>query len=128
MINKRHLLLGGVGIVKGKIRNDGAAMVAVCDTLEPFLSGCFSDVSFDTISVTIRYSAETIDEVEIGRIDKTHRELPVAVQVAISDLQAIQSEPEVLQSAFQNQALKALSAVAEKFDLLRLREMLNHFT
>lgn len=128
MINKRHLLLGGVGLVKGKIRNDGTAMVAVCDTLEPFLSNCFSGVSFDAVSVIVRYGAETIDDVEIGRIDKIHRELPVAVQVAISDLQSIQSEPLALQSAFQNQALKALNAVAEKFDLLLLREVVKHFT
>ena len=41
---------------------------------------------FDIVSVIVRYGVETIDDIEIRRMDKIHRELSVAVQVAISDL------------------------------------------
>ena len=124
MKQKRHLLIGGVGLVKGKIRNDGIAMVAVCDFLEPLLAGCLNDAPFDTISLIIRYGAESKDEIEIGRIDQFHAELPVAVQVDIAEFQSIQSDSTELRSAFLAQTIRALHAVAEKYNLRELTGIL----
>jgi hypothetical protein len=34
---KRTILIGAIGLIKGTVRNDGQAMLTVCDELEPHL-------------------------------------------------------------------------------------------
>lgn len=118
-LQKRRLLIGGVSLIRGRLRNSGMAMVRVCDSLEPLMSAWLADAPFHTISLIVRYGTSTTAEVEIGRIDKRHSELPVAVQVALSDLQDVQSDETQLDEIFCSHTLRALEGVGLRYSLGR---------
>ena len=117
IMEKRHILIGGVALIKGRLRNDGMAMVRVCDSLEPAMVSWLSAAPFDTVSLIVRYGTNTTDDVEIGRINRRYSELPVAVQVALSELQAAQSDEASLDSVFRHHALRALREVGIRYSL-----------
>lgn len=117
MNNQRHILVGAVSLVKGKVRNDGMAMVAVCDALEPVVADWLANAPFKTVSLIIRYGSEGTDEVDIGPIDSSHCELPVSVQVALSDVQALGMDPEGMESFLHQHTLRALAAVGQRYSL-----------
>ena len=119
---KRHILIGGVALIKGRIRNDGMSMVRICDLLEASVASWISDAPFDTISLIVRYGEDTTDGVEIGAINTRHSELPVAVQVALSELQSAQSDADELDSIFRHHTLRALREVGSRFALGPLTE------
>ena len=107
---------------KGRLRNGGMSMVRVCDSLERSVASWISEAPFNTISLIVRYGEDTTDEIEIGAINTRHSELPVAVQVALSELQAVQSEEEELDSIFRHHTLRALKEVGLRYSLGELQE------
>ena len=56
--HKRRLLIGGAGVVKGRVANSGRLMVSICDEIEPILesSGWFPAAPFQTVSLITRPS------------------------------------------------------------------------
>ncbi len=117
MKQTRHLLIGGVALVPGRLRNAGPAMVAVCDRLEPLLAkaGWFPQAPFSTISLIFRFSAESTPTVEFQPINIQHNELPVAVALNMSDLMG-KSEAELI-SQFMEATLGALRDIALRYEL-----------
>jgi hypothetical protein len=61
MTNQRILLIGGVSLVKGRVREAGPAMREICDELEPLLQDIDFVVNapFNTISMIIRFGKKT---------------------------------------------------------------------
>lgn len=114
---KRHILIGGVALIKGRVSNVGMAMVRVCDSLEPSMVSWLADAPFHTVSIIVRFGAHTTDLVEVGRISKKHSELPVAVQVALSELQDVQSDETRLDSILRDHTLRALREVGIRYSL-----------
>ncbi len=114
---KRHILIGGVSLVKGRVRNIGMAMVRVCDSLELSMGSWLADAPFHTVNIIVRFGAHTTDKIEVGRINKKHSELPVAVQVALSELQDVQSDETLLDSIIRYHTLRALCEVGIRYSL-----------
>ncbi len=116
MTTKRHLLIGAVGLVKGNVRDDGKAMVSVCDEFEPYLSNMklLAKAPFDVISLILRYGTKEADP-EIGRINKRYSELEVAVELSMEMVRVLNYDD--LRQKIRAVTLLALIAVSEKYDL-----------
>lgn len=114
----RRILIGGVGLVRGRVRDVGPAMVAVCDRLEPELerSGWFPSAPFACVNHVIRFGTEHSAEPEIGRVSRDG-ELPTAIEVPMKEFQAVARDPHQLQEAVLSATLPALRAVGERHRL-----------
>jgi hypothetical protein len=115
----RHLLIGGVGLVRGSVQNAGVAMVAICDGLQPHLatSGWFPKAPFHCVSLIIRFAEATNLTAELGTISRRHRELAVSVDLNIREAQAVASSVPSLTALFRSATISALRAVAERYNL-----------
>lgn len=119
MAHNRKLVIGGVALVKARLKNDGHAMVQVCDELEPVLlnSGWFPTAPFRLVSLIIRYGLKTESEPQFQRISKTHGDLPIAVEVDTHHLLDIHKEPERLKAFLKRVTIDCLLSVARRHDL-----------
>lgn len=113
---KRKLLIGAVGLVKGSVRNGGKAMVAVCDEFEPKLdqSDFLGMAPFKVISLILKYGTEW-GMPQIGRINKSHSELEVAVEIPMVEVRML-DEAELIE-VVRNAVIETLRAVATKYSL-----------
>jgi Immunity protein 39 len=116
METKRNLLIGAIGLVKGKVRDGGKAMVSICDELEPhFLSSKFLEKApFQVISLIIRYGYKH-GKPEIGKINKRYSELEVAIELPMEEIKGLKYD--ALRSHFRTSTLESLIAVAHQYDL-----------
>jgi hypothetical protein len=114
---KRHLLIGAVGLVKGGVREDGRAMVSICDELEPFFisESPLQGAPFDVVSVILRYGTQSSEAPEIGRINRAHSELEVAVELPMQEIKALSYQE--LRERFKEVTLDALIGVAKRYGL-----------
>jgi hypothetical protein len=119
MAHNRKLVIGGVALVKARLKNDGPAMVQVCDELEPVLisSGWFPAAPFRWVGLIIRYGLKTESEPHYQRINQTHGDLPIAVEVDTHHLLEIHTEPARLKAFFKRVTIDCLLSVARRYDL-----------
>jgi Immunity protein 39 len=111
------IVLGGVGLVKGSIRNAGSVMVEICQELNPIMlrDGFLANAPFKLLSGIIRYGTKCDSFPEKPRIDKRHHELQFAVEVNMPELRAF-SRTQVKQS-FLQVLRPALYSISAEFDL-----------
>jgi hypothetical protein len=114
---QKPLLIGGVSLVKGRVRDAGRAMVKISNDLE----GTFESTSyvanapFKTVSLILRFGLQTNLEPEYTRIDKRHNELHVAVELNMADLSTCNYEQ--LEELFMIATLKVLVDAGKKYHL-----------
>lgn len=86
--DKRMLLIGGVSLIKGRVRDAGLVMQEVCNDLEPLLKeiGFLNNAPFETISMIIRFGEKTDLTPDYAPINTRYSELPVAVEKKLADL------------------------------------------
>jgi hypothetical protein len=119
MAHNRKLVIGGVALVKARLKNTGPAMTQVCDELEPVLigSGWFPAAPFRWVGLIIRYGLKTESEPHYQRINKKHGDLPIAVEVDTHHLLDIHTEPERLKAFFKRVTIDCLLSVARRHEL-----------
>ena len=112
---KKELLIGAVGLVKGNVRNDCQAMVAVSKNLEPEFEATeyLKAAPFDVVSLILRYG-EHWGEVEVGKINR-HQEIEVAIELPMSEVRMMDYEN--LTETVMKTTLKSLIATGKKYDL-----------
>lgn len=117
MAEQRILLIGGVSLIKGRVREAGLAMKEICDELEPFLNeiGFVDDAPFKTVSLIIRFGEKTDLTPDYDPINKRHSELPVAVEMELASLRT--ASKEVVKNAFVKATIDVLIDVAQKYNL-----------
>ena len=115
-MGNRELLIGAVASVKGRVKDDGKAMVRVCDELEQYFKkdNFLSNAPFDVISLIIHYGNNTIHVSEIGKINK-HSELEVSVQIAMDSLAKLDYIN--LEDTIRKTTLHAIIQVGQKYNL-----------
>ena len=113
---KRELLIGAVGLVKGSVKNGGKAMVNVCDELDPEFERIrfLENAPFAVVSLIIRYGANW-GVPELGRINRRHAELEVAIEVPMSDVRMLDESR--LTAVVRKLVLESLVEVAMKYGL-----------
>ncbi len=119
MSRHRKLGLSGVALVKARIRNDVAALTDVRDRLESLIirSHWFPGPPFEWITIAIRYGLKNEDEPHFGRISKRYGDLPLSIELDTHDLLEADKKQQWLSDLFEGAALKALSAVATRYNL-----------
>ena len=116
MTMKRHLLIGAVGLVKGNVRDDGKAMVSVCDELEPIFKDRdpLAGAPFSVVSLILRYGTSQTPP-QIGRINKRHSELEVAVELSMAVVKKLSYDE--LRKQVRTATLESLVSIAVKYGL-----------
>lgn len=117
MAHNRKLVIGGVSLVKARLRHDIQAMAEVRDELEPVLakSDFFAGAPFTWVGLVIRFGLENNAVPSYRPVNKTHGDLPVAIEIDVQPL--IRVEEVVMKRAVRKAALTALLHVADKFKL-----------
>jgi hypothetical protein len=117
MSDPRILLIGGVSLIKGRVKEAGLAMKEICDDLEPLLKeiGFVDNAPFKTVSMIIRFGEKTDLTPDYEPISKRHSELPVAVEMELASLRM--ASKDVVKSAFVKATIDVLLDVARKYDL-----------
>jgi hypothetical protein len=117
MAHNRKLVIGGVAVVKAKLKHDVAAMSAVRDEIESLLvqSDFFAAAPFKWIGLVIRFGLENKLEPVYQRINKTHGDLPVSIEVDTHPL--LGADIETIKVVFRRATIEALLHVAQKYNL-----------
>ena len=112
------LLIGGSGLIRGRVRNFGRALAELSYEIgdEIKAKSLLTNAPFDCISMIVRYGHEALKCPEVGRIN-SHRELEVSVQASLAELQAAAGDVPKLKLTIEPYVRRAISAVAEKFEL-----------
>ncbi|MEH6713913.1 MAG: Imm39 family immunity protein [Paraglaciecola polaris] len=121
-MSKYPVLIGGVGLIKGRIKNIGQAMVSVCDEVKPVIeqSNAFEGMPFNEINMVIRWAEESINEPEIGPLRKTKQSLEVATTISLREGKAVENNPEQLKSLVKAELAKVLKAIEVKYGLCQV--------
>lgn len=122
-MSKYPVLIGGVGLVKGRIKNIGQAMVSVCDEIKPLIeqSNAFDCMPFKEINMVIRWAEESINEPEIGPLRKSKQSLEVATTISLSEGKAVENDTEELKSLVKFELGKVLKAIEVKYGLCKIQ-------
>lgn len=118
-MNNYPVLIGGVGLVKGRIKNIGQAMVSVCDEVKTVIeqSNAFEDMPFKEINMVIRWAEESVSEPEIGPLHKSKQSLDVATTISLREGKAVENNPDRLKSLVKAELTKALNSIEVKYGL-----------
>lgn len=102
----------------GRLKNAGAAMVEVCDELDPVLTATkFAEKApFKYVSLIIRYDIKNDTKPKYQGIAKKYGELRIAVELDMTLLKSA-SKNGTLKTVFQIATLDALIDVGEKYQL-----------
>jgi hypothetical protein len=117
------VLIGGVSLVKGRIKNIGQAMIAVCEEVKPAIeqSNAFDGMPFKEINMVIRWAEESISEPEIGPLRKSTQSLEVATTIGLYEGKAVENNPDQLKSLIRAELVKVLNAIEVKYGLRQVR-------
>ncbi|TCI01299.1 hypothetical protein EZV61_18670 [Corallincola luteus] len=116
------VLIAGVGLVKGRIKNIGQAMASVCDEVKPLIeqSKAFDAMRFKEINMVIRWAEESINEPEIDPLRKSKKSLEVATTISLREGKAVENDPEQLKSLVKAELGKVLNAIEVKYGLCHI--------
>ena len=116
-LNIRNLVVGGVSLVKCKVKRYGPAILAARNKIETALeeNGYLAEAPFRTVSLILRFGTYNNPTPEIGKIDSRRRLLPVAVELDANDLATIDLQG--LERHFHGVMIEVLCDVAANFDL-----------
>jgi len=116
-MTKPCLIVGGVGIKKGRIRNSQQAMIRLAKDINPFLieEGLLKGAPFELINVIFRYGSKFDPNADRGSIYKPRNELPIAVEVDINTLR--NESVDVVWRAFAEVLVSALFQVVSIYKL-----------
>ncbi|EHU5194358.1 Imm39 family immunity protein [Vibrio parahaemolyticus] len=117
-MSAKRIIIGGVGLVKGRPKNLGGCIQEVCSILEPTLEGSgWSDKApFHTLSLIIRYGSDDSRAVEFGSINKKYSELNVSITTSLTVLKEADKRGE-LQNLVMELAEKSIQQVSVKYGL-----------
>ncbi len=116
----RRISCGATDLVKGRVKNDGKIRINIKTHLEVFLKAhnYFQGAPFLWVGLSYRYGIKNDLKLEFQRINKTHGDLPVALELDMEILKwADQNDLELLHDIFLIAALEALIQVAQKYKL-----------
>ncbi|MBN8241246.1 immunity protein 39 [Marinobacter hydrocarbonoclasticus] len=117
MPEKRSLLIGGVALGKGRLKNSGAAVMQARNEMEQHLvdNSYLETAPFKTINMIFRYGDKDDWDPEIGNIDTRNGELPVAIEFDVSKLKTMNVEE--MKSWFRLSLIEVLCDIAANYDL-----------
>ena len=117
MSSGKQLLIGGVNLGKGRIKNAGSAVMQARNELEEHLveNAYLEKAPFSTVNMVFRYGDKDNWEPEVEKIDRENDELPVAIEFDSSKLKAMNVDE--LRSWFRLAIIEVLCDIAANYDL-----------
>jgi hypothetical protein len=117
MSSERNLLIGGVALGKGRIKNAGPAVLQSRNEMEEHLvrNAYLETAPFKTINMIFRYGDKDNWNPEIGEIDLRNNELPVAIEFNSETLKKMSIVE--LKNRFRLALIEVLCDVAANYDL-----------
>ena len=114
-MKNRILLLGGVGIVEGRIKGAGRIMLELCDELDPIIkqSKFYKQAPFELLNGIIRFGTKDNDEPDHEPL--RNNELAFAVEVDMMNLK--KSTKNEIKKKFLEIILGALKKIAHKYNI-----------
>lgn len=121
MGHNRKLVIGGVALVKAKLKYEVLAMSEVRDEIESLLieADFLAAAPFKWVGLIIRFGLKNDFEPLYQRINKTHGDLPVSIEVDTHLL--LEGDLETMKGIFRRATTEALLHIAKKFNLPSLR-------
>jgi len=121
-MNDYPVLIGGVGLVKGRIKNIGQAMASVCEDVKPVIekNRVFEGMPFKEINMVIRWGDERMEAPEIGPLRRTQKSLEVATTISLEEGKAVENSPEKLKGMIKGELIKVLRELETKYGLGRI--------
>lgn len=116
------VLIGGVGLIKGQIKNIGQAMASICEEVKPIIeqNRAFDEMPFKEINMVIRWGEERIEAPEIGPLRKAKNCLEVATTISFSESKKLENNPEQLKAMVKGELVKVFKAVEAKYGLCQI--------
>lgn len=113
----RNLLIGGVALGKGRLKNTGPAVMQARNEMEKHLANnsYLETAPFKTINMIFRYGDKDDWDPEIGVIDTKNSELPVAIEFDSGKLKAMNFEE--MKSWFRLSLIEVLCDISANYDL-----------
>lgn len=117
MSNDIKIVLGGVGLIKGSIKQAGPALVEIATELNPFLvrDGFLDNSPIEFLNGIIRFGSQFDPHAEVGPIDRRNNELPFAVEVEMAPLK--RASKDEVKAEFLRALIPALFAISLDYDL-----------
>ena len=118
MASELPLLLGGVGLVKGSVKNFGLALRDLCHEVAADMAtqGFLASAPFRCVHLIVRYGQESKEHPQLGRINR-FGELEASVQMSLDELRSAHGDVHTLKSRMLPYVRKALDVVASKYGL-----------
>jgi hypothetical protein len=123
---RRRLLIGGVGLVRGRVAHAGPVMAEICDAWEPVLReiGYLDQAPFKTVSLVIRFGRCTSASPELSRVDRKNEELPASFELPMETLRS--ADRVQLRELFERVTELTLRHVAQTYGLPEPRAPVCH--
>jgi Immunity protein 39 len=117
MRHDRKLVISDVALVKGRFKSVGPAIDSIRDELEKLLieSDFLDQAPFRWIGLIIRLGLMDHWTPEYQRINKKYGDLPIAIEVDVSEL--VDADAETIRASFRAASLEALIHVGNKYSL-----------
>ena len=95
-MSKYQVLISGVCLINGRIKNIDQAMPTVCEEVKFVIEQmiAFADMSCSKINMVFRWGEERIEEREIGLLHISKRSLDVVATISLAGGRAIEKNPE----------------------------------
>jgi len=122
-MSNHPILIGGVGLVKGRIKNLSQAMVAVCEEVRHLIeqSNAFEGMPFKEINMVIRWDENSVSEPEIGPLRKSNQSLEVSTTISLREGKAVENEPDQLELLVKSELTKVLKLIEAKYDMRQIK-------
>ena len=116
-----YYTMGAVGLIRGKIKNLGPAIVKAATQADSALKEVDTSHFGECINVNhvIRYGEERREEIEI-RKNRRNREFEVATQISLAEGRKIEDEPESLTELCLEEIQRALAELSRKHEFPKL--------
>jgi len=117
MPHNRKLVIGGVSLVKVRIKKTIPIMGMVRDEIEQILkdSDFFSKAPFTWVSFILRYGLKNQAEPVYGRINKKYKDLPVSIEIDAHVI--LDNDLEAIKAVFRSAVARSLIHVGQKYNL-----------
>jgi len=114
-MNNRILLLGGVGLIQGRIKGAGKIMLELCDLLDPIIqdSEFYKHAPFKLLNGIIRFGTKDDDNPDCEPI--RNEELAFAIEVNMVNLKNKQKDE--IKQKFLEITLNALQKIANIYNI-----------
>ena len=118
-MSKYPVVIGGVGLVNGRVKNIGQAMVSVCDEVKTVIeqTKAFEGMPFTEINMIIRWADDAIEDPKIGPLRKAIQSLEAATTISLAEGKAVENDPEKLKLLVKRELQKVLRAIEKKYGL-----------